>query len=190
MGTIKRRRRKQRSQFTQAMLEQLIFGSVMLAQDEACFETVEEEREAWHRTRHLLLAEHTSPGHRPNAFFRFDLGEEQAFRWQWWQEIEALERNGLLNREEEVAIESIHRGLAGDQSEHLYERLRDPKVVFGEAKYCGSVSDQSKISLRRQETEFAFVAGWHARRGRVGLEAKYLDLALAHHQAREMAGDL
>src|SRR6187549_221603 len=103
MGTIKRRRRKQHARFTHAMLEQLLYGAVMMSHDQRCYESIDEEREAWYRMRHILLAEHTTPGHRPVGFFKHDLGEEQAFRWQWWQQVEALERNGLLNREEEIA---------------------------------------------------------------------------------------
>jgi len=121
MPPIKRRRRKQRTRITRAMLEELVLGSALGS--EVGFVSAEEEREAWRRLRHILLAEHTTPGHRPVAFYRHDLGEEQAFRWRWFEEVEALERHGLLNREEEIAIERIHRELAADQLPELYERL-------------------------------------------------------------------
>ena len=116
---------------------------------------------AWRANRAELLAEFTLAGRRPAAFWRYDVGIDPPTKW--WEETGRLEELGLLTREEEIRVERERKELSGDQGE-LYD------AIF-------AWKDWGAYMYQRFAGAFTFAAGWHGRRGRPELEAKYEALA-------------
>lgn len=101
---------------------------------------------AWNKHRAELLAT-CQPGHRPYAFWKFDVLVDPPV--SWWQEARLLVQHSLLTAEEELAMERVRLVL-------------DPaKLPAGTAHL-----DYSRSVLKHMLSEHSFAAEWHRRRGR------------------------
>lgn len=135
------------------------------------FHDAQQARTAWRAHRGELFAEFGDrPGMRPAGYWRFDIGIDPPVNW--WQELEQLEQRGLLSKDEEFRLEHERKELAADQG-----------------AFCDALFMQrwNPYMYQRFEQQFAFASGWHARRGRTELQAKYEHLAAVASEELERA---
>ena len=137
------------------------------------FNSDTEAREAWklHREGIMVAFGADHPGQRPAGWWCFDLG--MLIPPTWWKQVAELERRGLIDRDEEFRLGRRHRILAADQGPYLF----GPHTIGPMYKVCSCNRDVWERNrpgkLRADIEQSAFAAGWHDRRGRVGLTAKY-----------------
>ena len=164
MPRINRRRRASKvhtGALTLSRREHLVYGCVMLGDDQQPFASEAEERATWLLHRESLLAEHR-PGERPAGFYIHDLHIPRPLHW--WQELEILLKHELLSGEEIIAVENLHPELSPSQSANFLSGYDKPGVD-------GRRMDQH--SLEQLLGEFSFAAEWHKQRGRPELSARY-----------------
>ena len=76
----------------------------------------------WRRYRaELIHHESLSPGQRPAAFWRFDVGVTPPCHW--WAELDLLMRHNLLTPEEAIAVERDHASLSAESAVRVRGRL-------------------------------------------------------------------
>jgi hypothetical protein len=111
----------------------------------------------WRRYRdELIHHESLSPGQRPAAFWRFDVGVTPPCHW--WAELDLLMRHNLLTPEEAIAIERDHASLS-------------PNPPAGSGGACRGAL--SPAGLGHIGAEFNLAAAWHLWRGRPELAEVY-----------------
>lgn len=142
---------QKRGVLTAAQYEDLLHGFRLISgKDEPGFGSETDARAAWGINRAELMAA-AAPGRRPAAYYRFDLDEQHA-PGRWSQEIEFLERAGLIGPEELLRIEKTYGALSVNQEITFYEPA--------------GLHTLSVEVMRHTRDEWRFVAGWHSRRNR------------------------
>lgn len=119
-----------------------------------------EMRKLWTQHRTELMAEGTAPGRRPYGFYRFELEAEPRTAFE---EIDILDKAGLVTGEEAIAIEKANEVLNAKQSPEFASKAH--------------VGLRDRAMLRGLACEHRIAADWQARRGRAELQAKYEWLA-------------
>jgi len=161
MARILRRGFTRQIDLSEAQREILLHGAPILAPaDSPHFATEDEAAAAWRRNRARLMIESETPGSRPYGYFKFELNVEPK---GLIEEAAALDRRGLLDRDEARRVEELHLSLNPQQTPEACTNV--PK------NYDGDMA-------RAMASEFRAAADWHARRGRKELEAKYRNLQL------------
>lgn len=156
---------------TDAQEDILRFGMVILDRfPRGGFKSDGEMRAAWKKHREKIMRSWDSPGCRPYAYLRFDLGIQEP-SLNWIDELQLLQQHKLLTREEEAQIENQRTELSPTQ----YANFNDPR-------YCAMNIEQSIRALPEDEQAWIlarhikreqFISDWHMDRGRAELAEKY-----------------
>jgi hypothetical protein len=125
-------------------------------------------RQTWTKYRTELMTDSSlSPGRRPSAFWRFDVGVVPPAHW--WQELAMLLERDLLAREDAFAIERCYVALT--ESPAAYASFDTPAGVRTLALSASVVA--------HCQQQFELAAKWHEWRSRPELAKSYARRAAA-----------